>query len=406
MPRAIYFDCFAGASGDMLLGVLLDLGLPLGDLQDGLAALGLTGFTLRAERVRRGPIAATRALVEAAEGPPDRNLATITALLRASALPPFVVARATSVFERLARAEAHVHGRPIEEIHFHEVGALDAIVDITGAVLGLHLLGIEAVYCSPLPAGAGTVRSSHGPLPVPAPATVQLIAERGAPLDPTPTGVRHEMVTPTGAAILTELAEFRQPPMRLSAVGYGAGGRDLPDFPNVLRAWLGDTDAGYPARALTLLETNLDDMNPEILPHVLERLLTSGARDTWLTPIQMKKGRPAVLLSVLSDPEREATLIDLLLTETTTLGVRSRTVARHEAPRASLPVDTPLGPANVKVRRDPTGRVTGLSPEHDDCRRLAAATGRPLTEVYRLVADAGWASLQPGDKATGRQGEE
>lgn len=394
MSRIVYFDCFAGASGDMILGALLDLGLPLPELQSDLDLLHLPGYRLNGEPCRRGPIVATRAIVEMEPGAPRRNLDDITALIDASGLPRPVKNQAVAIFDHLARAEAAVHGRPVSEIHFHEVGAVDAIVDVTGAVCGLKRLGIETVFCSALPAGAGFVKSSHGTLPVPAPATLQLIADSGATLTPPPSGVTHEMVTPTGAAILTALATFRQPEMRLERVGHGAGGRDLPRFPNVLRAWLGEINETPLARTLMLLETNLDDMNPEWLPFATERLLAEGARDVWLTPIIMKKGRPAYQLSVLCDTHKQGDLVDVLLRETTTLGVRARTVQRYEAFREQVQVSTRLGDASVKVRRDAQGVVTGLSPEYEDCRRLAEATGRPLPEVYRLVTEAGWAACR------------
>lgn len=395
--RIAYFDCFAGASGDMILGALLDLGVELAALQAELDKLHLPGWRLERTQVRRGPIVATLAHVAVEPGAPHRNLQDIRTLLDRSDLPPHITRPARAIFEHLAQAEAKIHNRPVEAIHFHEVGAVDAIIDVVGAVIGLALLGVERIYCAPLPAGGGFVRTAHGLLPVPAPATLELIARAGASLAPTPPGAQHEMVTPTGAAILTALATFAQPPARLVRVGYGAGSRDLPELPNVLRVWLGEPLAPLATRTLALLETNLDDLNPEIVPYLIERLLAAGARDAWLTPIQMKKGRPAFQLSALAEPAQTTDLVTLLLRESSTLGVRVHTVERYEAAREQQTVTTPIGPARIKIRRDASGKVTGLAPEYEDCRALATQSGQPLLDVYRLVATAGWQQIGPSE---------
>ena len=368
----------------MLLGALLDAGLDVEALRSELAGLGLDGWALRAERVTRAGIAATKAHVDLAESPqPHRRLPEILSLIARSTLQVGDKQRAASVFERLADAEARVHGVGREEIDFHEVGALDAIVDIAGGVVGLRLLGIERLYCSALPAGGGTVRSAHGVLPVPAPATLELIAMAQAPLSAATGDRAMEMVTPTGAALVTVLATFARPPMHVSAVGYGAGGRDPEGWPNALRIWLGE--AIEPARpAMLLVETNIDDMNPEIYGYVQERLFAAGAADVWFQPIQMKKNRPGVMLCVLCPSEREDAIAGVLLRETSTLGVRVSGVSRHEAQRESFAFESSIGPAAVKVKRLP-GEGLRVAPEYEACRLIAEARGMALAEVYRIV---------------------
>ncbi|HEY8490754.1 MAG TPA: nickel pincer cofactor biosynthesis protein LarC [Dehalococcoidia bacterium] len=383
--RVAYFDCFSGASGDMILGALVDAGLPLADLEADLRRLPLAGYRLSFSRVRRAGIAAGRLAVEVdAEAPhPARGLAEVRRIIQAADLPPEDRERGEAVFARLAEAEARVHGTTPEAVRFHDVGAVDALVDVMGAVIGLRRLGVVEVYASPLPAGGGVARGPHGELPVPAPATLELLRLAGAPLRPD-GGEAFELLTPTGAAILTTLARFGRPALRLEAVGYGAGGRDLPDRPNVLRLWLGRRTPEGP-RAMVLVETNIDDLNPEVLGYVQERLLALGAADAWHTPVQMKKGRPATLVSVLCAAELEEAVVRLLLRETSTLGVRVTEVRRHEADREVVRFQSSLGPAAVKVRRLP-GERPRVAPEYEDCRRLALETGRPLEEVYRVVA--------------------
>jgi hypothetical protein len=384
VTRIAYLDCYSGVSGDMLLGALLDAGLSIDALRVELARLDVDGWTLRAERVTRAGIAATKAHVDLAESQqPHRRLPDILALIERSALDAGDKQRASSVFERLADAEARVHGIDRAAIEFHEVGALDAIVDIVGSVVGLRLLGIEQLYCSPLPAGGGTARSAHGALPVPAPATLELIAAAHAPLAASAGDRPMEMVTPTGAALVTTLATFERPLMHMTGVGYGAGGRDPEGWPNALRIWIGD--AIEPERpAMLLVETNIDDMNPEIYGYVQERLFAAGAADVWFQPIQMKKNRPGVTLSVLCSADREDAIARVLLRETSTLGVRVSSVSRHEAQRESLEFESSLGPAAVKVKRLP-GEPPRVAPEYEACRRIAEARDMPLAEVYRIV---------------------
>jgi len=383
MARVAYLDCFSGASGDMILGAMVDAGLSLASLRAELAKLPLTGYRLSARKVRRAVLAATQVRVALAKKQPSRKLADILSIIEDGSLPPADKEKGVTIFRRLAEAEAKVHGLPLAKAHLHEVGAVDAIVDVMGAVVGLRLLGVEELFASALALGRGTTQSSHGALPVPAPATLELVASAGAPTVADQGGEDWELLTPTGAAIITTLARFQRPAINVDCVGYGAGSRDIPGWPNVLRLWLGT--AVEEARPLMLLaETNIDDMSPEILGYVQERLFTSGAADVWLTPIQMKKGRPGVTLSVLCPVEAEGAIVSLLLRETSTLGVRLREVRRQEAEREVLEFESSLGPAVVKVKRLP-GEPPQAAPEYEVCRRLAEASGRPLAEVYRIV---------------------
>ncbi len=397
-----YFDCPAGVAGDMILGALVDAGWPVAELRAVVTGLGLGDFvTIQAQRVRRGPLVATAVQVDCHQAaPPQRHLADVLAILAASRLPAAITADAARVFQRLAEAEAMVHGTAVEEVHFHEVGALDAIVDIAGAVAGLAALGVTAVHASPLPAGSGWTGSLHGPIPVPAPATLALLAAAGAPVAAPAAGVdlAGELVTPTGAALLTTLATFSRPAMTLARVAHGAGGRDTP-WPNVVRLWLGEA---VPAAAgdFVLLETNIDDMVPELYGHVTERLFEAGALDVWLTATQMKKGRPGTVLSVLAPGPLEGALAALLLAETTTLGVRVQPVRRHEAAREVRFVATDFGHVAVKVKLT-DGQVVGWAPEYEACRAVARERDVPLTQVYgavqaaaaRAATDGGWLVL-------------
>ncbi|HXK33875.1 MAG TPA: nickel pincer cofactor biosynthesis protein LarC [Dehalococcoidia bacterium] len=383
MARIAYLDCVSGISGDMLLGALIDAGAGVDAIDAELRKLDIGGWSLRAERVRRAGITATLAHVGLAESPqPHRRLPDILRILEGSSLPDSDRASAAAVFRRLAEAEARVHGIEPDAVDFHEVGALDAIVDVVGAVVGLRLLGVERLYCSPLPAGGGAARSAHGILPVPAPATLELIALANATVAPASADRPMEMVTPTGAAIATTLATFERPPMTLRGTGYGAGGRDPEGWPNVLRIWLGD--AAEAQRTMLLIETNIDDMNPEVYGYVLEKLFAAGAADAWTQPIQMKKNRPGVLLSVLCAPEREDAVVRVLLRETTTLGMRVTPVSRHEAQREVFEFESSLGPAAVKVKRLP-GEPPRVAAEYEACRRIAEERDLPLIEVYGIV---------------------
>ena len=384
MPRIAYFDCFSGASGDMILGALLDAGLSLEALQAEVSKLALPegAFSLEARSVRRAGFAATKLDVRVLEAPHHRSLDEVLAIIEASTLIEADKQRVRAVFTALGEAEAKVHGESLAEVHLHEVGSVDAMVDVTGAVAGLRLLGVEEVYVSPVPLGHGETRGQHGVLPLPAPATLALLAAAGAPAIEG-EGPRGELVTPTGAALLTTVGRFQRPAMRLQRVGCGAGGRDPADRPNILRVWLGDSEE--PGRRMRLVETNIDDMSPELFGYVQEELMRVGAADAWFTPIQMKKNRPAVMLSVLCREALEQTIVNILLRETSTLGVRVREVGRYEAEREVFQFESSLGAAAVKVKRLP-GEPPRFSPEYEVCRDLAQARGLPLSEVYRVVA--------------------
>jgi uncharacterized protein (TIGR00299 family) protein len=384
VPRVAYFDCFSGASGDMILGALVDAGLPFDALRGEIEKLRLPqeAFEITARAVKRAGFAATKVDVEVREPPRHRALAEVLSIVDRSDLAPPDKRDVRRVFEALGEAEAEVHGQPLTEVELHEVGSIDAMVDITGAVAGLRLIGAEKVYASALPLGHGQAKGSHGAIPVPAPATVELLARAHAPIAGG-EGPLGELVTPTGAAILTAIATFERPAMRIDKVGCGAGGRDPADRPNMLRLWLGETDAV--ARTMRLLETNIDDMAPELLAYAQEKLMAAGAADVWFTPIQMKKNRPAVMLSVLCSEAAEAEMARLVLRETTTLGLRSRDVRRFEAEREVVEFESSLGPVAVKVKRLP-GEAPTAAPEFEVCRKLAEARGLPLAEVYRIVA--------------------
>lgn len=394
-----YLDLIAGASGDMLLAALVDAGLPCEELHRSLAGLHLPGFEISCAKVMRGAFSATKVDVRTDDTAPARHLPEIEAIIRESALPATVKARSLRIFRRMVEAEAAIHNMPLEAIHLHELGALDTIVDVTGVLLGLELLGVERVVCSPVPLGRGMLSGSHGPMPLPAPATIALLAGRPAEGRPTPPviGVPHpvETVTPTAAALITELASAYGsiPAMRLEAVGYGAGGRLTPE-PNILRVLLGTAEptdeTSY--ETLELLETNIDDMNPELYGYVLERLLAAGALDAYLTPVIMKKNRPGVVLNVLCRPEDANRLRQMLFNETTTLGVRSHRVVRRCLDRAIERVETPFGPIRVKVGRWGEGNEKA-APEYEDCRAAAQAHDIPLREVYE-AALAAWLRLR------------
>jgi uncharacterized protein (TIGR00299 family) protein len=461
--KIAYFDCFSGISGDMTLGALIHAGADVDALREGLASLGLHGWELRVRPVTRGGINATDVDVHVEDGStnderrttndpahshghmhshgahgqdhiyaldhepqhshghhhdpshphahahshtqPQRGLREIRALIAGSALPATVKERATRVFQRLGEAEARIHACDVEEIHFHEVGAVDSIVDITGAVFALHLLEVERVVCSPLPMGRGFVRAAHGLLPVPAPATLELL--RGLPM--VPSEIEGELVTPTGAALMATLADAwgPMPPMRLAAIGYGAGKKEFAT-PNLLRVCLGEAapssrlpapshalagsrelGAGSASEAslVTLIEANLDDLNPQLYGYVMERLFAAGALDVTLAPIQMKKNRPGITLGVLCEPEAVPAMAEILFTETSTLGLRTSDWQRICLDREWLEAETEYGPVRVKIGRS-DGRVRVVTPEFDDCRRAAEERGVPLKEVQAAATAA------------------
>jgi hypothetical protein len=384
--KIAYFDCIGGASGDMLLGALIDAGLASDDLRARLAALRLNDFELKTRHVNKNGFSATKVDVVVANDVPERHLAEIVAIVEGSSLPSSIKQHASAIFQHMAEVEAGIHGTTLDRVHLHELGGVDTIVDVVGCLVGLDALGIEKVYASPLPMGRGFIRGAHGQIPLPAPATVALLKD--VPI--VGSEIEKELVTPTGAALLAALATGFGPipPMTLRAVGYGAGGRDLP-VPNVVRLLLGEQDApaSLGVESVVVLETNIDDLNPQIYDHVMARLFMAGALDVFLSPIQMKKNRPGTLLRVICRPGDSGPLTGILLRETSTLGVRQQTMGRMSLPREFRVVTTPYGDVRIKIATlgDGTRRA---APEYDDCRRLAEATGAALREVYRAAERA------------------
>jgi len=379
--KIAYADCFSGISGDMFLAALLDAGLPLEVLQEGIEKLKLPEqVELRLTETHKGALRASNLEVIVPHSHHHRHLSDI---LSNSQLFEQVKQTAARIFTLLAQAESRVHGEPIEHIHFHEVGALDSIVDVTGAMIGLEALGIERLYASPLPYGSGTINSDHGLLPLPAPATLEVLRLAQAPLTPSPAQV--ELVTPTGAAILGALATFERPALTITGTGVGAGKRDLP-WPNLMRLIIGETPANNTSD-MVQLETNIDDMNPQFYGHVMEKLFAAGARDVYLTPIQMKKNRPGTLLGVIAYRRDEPALAELILRETTTLGLRVQPIVRYEAQREFRQIHTIYGTLNVKLKIL-NGKVIQSVPEYDECVRLANDNGVSLTEIYRSANQA------------------
>ena len=382
--KILYFDCFAGIAGDMTVAALIELGVPIEYLREELAKLKLplSAYSISAEKVRRKGMVATRFHVHAEEHQPHRHYAGIAAMIEESSLSARVKERAQRIFFRLAEAEARVHGVEIGHVHFHEVGGVDSIIDIVGAAIGLDYLGIGELHVSPMPLGSGFVETAHGRLPVPAPATAELL--RGVPVhgDAGPG----ERVTPTGAAIVAALADgFGPPPaMRVAAVGCGAGSRDFADVPNVLRLVMGEKTAALAKDEVYVIETHIDDMNPEILGFLMERLLACGALDAAFSPLQMKKNRPATRLTIISPMDKVDELARLVLAESTAIGVRYYPVSRMILSRAVEERDTSLGRVKVKAVRDGE-RLLRIVPEFEECRRLAGEKGLPLMEVYRII---------------------
>jgi uncharacterized protein (TIGR00299 family) protein len=379
--KTAYFDCFSGISGDMTLGALVDAGCPFEVLRSKLQGLSVPGWEIAADKVWKNGMAATHVRVRTEPTKTHRSLATIREILDQSDLASEVKHRADAIFTRLGEAEAVVHDVPLEKVHFHEVGAVDAVIDIVGACIGFSELGIESFSCSPLNVGGGTAKTAHGILPVPAPATARLLMGK-----PTySNGVPKELVTPTGAAIVATVCESfgPLPAMKVSAIGYGAANADLEIQPNVLRIMLGEV-AGPSIEAhdgaIRVLEANIDDMNPQIFGYLLEKALAAGALDVFATAIYMKKNRPGMLVSILCKPQDESKFKAMLFTETTTLGLRSHLVDRYALPREHVTVTTRFGKIRVKVSRS-EGRIQHASPEFDDCRKLAEEKHVPLQEV-------------------------
>ncbi len=381
--KICYFDAFSGLSGDMLVGCLADAGASPDAIIAALDCMQL-GAQFSFDRVKRRDVGAMKFRVAVTETAKHRHLPGILKMIDGTEIPQRAKQNATAVFQRLAESEARVHRTPIEKVHFHEVGAADSISDIVGACLGLELLGVEKVYCSPVNVGSGTVNTEHGVLPVPAPATADLL--RDVPI--YSRGPALELTTPTGAAILTALAESfgPMPPMRVSSVGYGAGDKDFRQHANVLRVMVGQASGATESTTVSVIEANLDDTSPQIVGYTVERLLEAGALDATVTPIQMKKGRPGVLLRVIVSPANQEALAALIFAETPTLGLRIYSAERRVQERTWVEVETEHGKIKVKVSGDGS-----YAPEYEDCRAIARASGVPLRQV---IAAANYSYLK------------
>jgi hypothetical protein len=433
VPKIAYIDCFSGASGDMFLGALLDLGLPLDGLRSALGSLAIEYGSVSADRVLRAGVSATKfrlqeaSMTAAATGGhkaaghggghhhhhahdhdhdhshdhdhgqgashhhgPHHSLKAIAGFIERSALPREGKDRAIHLFRRLGEAEAAIHNMPIEEIHLHEVGALDSIIDIVGVVYGMDWLGADRVVASSLNVGSGTVKCAHGTFPVPAPATARLL--QGVPV--YAGAVSAELVTPTGALIVTDYADSfeRLPAMRVESIGYGAGDRDFAGNPNVLRILVGEADASVSAERVVVLESEIDDMNPQLFGPLMERLHQAGALDVFYAPVHMKKNRPGTLVTVIARPEQRESLSGLLFAETTTIGVRYHEMQRDCLEREVRSIATPVGPIRIKIARR-EGRVLNASPEFEDCAKAAAEHGLPIKDV-QAIAMKGWLDSQ------------
>ncbi|MCH7760762.1 nickel pincer cofactor biosynthesis protein LarC [candidate division TA06 bacterium] len=392
--RIAYFDCFSGISGDMIVGSLLDAGLDFQLLQSELNKLNLRGFRVKAEKMKRKSLVGTKFCVEIEDEGGERRLGEILEIIGKSGIDGAIKSSAAEIFKRMASVEGKVHDQKIEEVHFHEIGGLDTIVDVVSGLVGLEKLGVEAIYSSKVNVGSGFVETAHGTLPVPAPATVELL--KGVPL--FSNRIEGELATPTGAAILSTLSKGfgRIPEMKIERIGYGVGSREF-EIPNLLRVLIGESPlvnsqflpkggssipvTNYQVDEVVLIETNIDDMSPELFEHVSERLMERGGLDVFMTPVQMKKGRPGILLSLLAPSDQVDELTFILFDETTTFGVRVQTVERRKLSREVLPIQTAFGEVKVKVGKWGE-KVKSISPEYEDCRKIALEKGLPLKEIY------------------------
>ena len=394
--KILYFDCFAGASGNMILGALVALGVDENDLIEQIKLLGAADFEIEFKTIDKSGIAAVHAEVKVPHGHAHRHLHHIEKIIGDSRLPETVKQRAIKIFTKLAEAEAIVHGVEIEKIHFHEVGAMDAIVDVVGACIGFELLGIERFACSKIHVGSGFVKMAHGKYPVPPPAVAELL--KGAPI--YSTEIEGELITPTGAAIVAAVCESygQIPEMKIERTAYGAGTRDYENFPNVLRLMLGTSencerraesldamnDGQTATDNLCLIETNIDDLSPQILGYVMERAFETGALDCWFTPIQMKKNRPATMISILCPKANKQALTELLYTETSTLGVRLSEIERECLPREIVEVETEFGKVDVKIARF-KNKIVNAKPEYEQIREIALQSKKSLRAIEREV---------------------
>lgn len=394
--KIAYFDCYSGISGDMILGALVDAGLPVETLRSEVAKLKLPGVDLKSEKVRRGQFMGTRVHVITPQDPHHhRHLSDILSILEKSDLEEAVLTVARRIFERLGEAEATVHGVPVERIHFHEVGALDTIVDVTGALIGLNALGIQEIHSSAVNLGGGKIQAAHGEMPVPAPGTTSLL--QGVPVYGSP--VEAELTTPTGAAIISSVAKAFGvlPPLQVEQIGYGAGSLDIPGRANLLRLIVGERIEDLEGDEIAVVEANIDDMNPQLYEPLMNALFEGGAHDVFLTPIIMKKSRPATIVSAIVPVGLEGSIGPILLRFSSTFGVRSRRMRRQILPREILTVQTRFGEVRVKVGRL-QGRPIHLAPEYEDCRRLAEMKKIPASQIMAAAVEAARATLTPLDE--------
>ncbi len=377
--RIAYFDCFSGASGDMILGAMIDAGLSPKALREELEKLRVPGLRLKTRKVLKAGIAGTQVFVERKnERRTHRNLKEMLSIIDRSRLDSEVKEKSKTIFQKIATAEAKIHNISIDEVHFHELGGLDSVVDIVGSVIGLGQLGVDEVWVSKVNAGGGFVKCEHGILPVPAPATLSLM--KGKPI--YSSGIERELLTPTGAAILTTMgSRFGEMPlMEVEKIGYGAGRDDLP-HPNLLRLMIGNSLKNSVKEKVSVIETNIDDMNPQLFDHIIERLLKMKALDVFLTPVMMKKNRLGTLLTVVSPPDQRDIITEFILRETTTLGMRWREEERIRAEREIVTLDTPYGKVRFKIAYW-KGEKVNLSPEYEDCKKIATRKGIPLKDIF------------------------
>ena len=389
-----YFDCFCGISGDMTLGALIDSGVPVQWLKDHLSRIPLTGFEIRVSPVSRHGIRAASVRVETTDNQNSRNYTDIRSLIEGCPLPETVKSTSLNIFNRLAQVEARIHNCPLDQVHFHEIGGIDAIIDIVGTALGLDYLGIKKIIASPIPLGKGFTTCSHGKLPVPVPATMALLT--GVPV--RGSDIPHELVTPTGAAIITSLTQRYEPmpEMVIAKIGYGAGQRDIKDRPNLLRLILAtdseisaDIGSGLQEDQVSIVETCIDDMNPELFGHLMDRLFADGALDVYWIPVHMKKNRPGTMLQAICKEDAKSVIISRILSETTTLGVRHYSAHRKLLWREQLEIKTRFGTIPVKRVKDPVGNIRNV-PEYEICRKIALKKNIPLRLVYdTIVREAG-----------------
>lgn len=378
--KAIYFDCFNGISGDMVLGALFDLGLDREAWSRELNKLDISGYTVKIEKKRKGPLMGTDVDIIVEDKVTHRHAKEILDIVSNSKLDDDIKEKSLKILTRIAQAESSIHNEPLEEVHLHELGGIDTIVDVVGSIIGLKILGIERVYSSPLPTGEGFVETAHGKLPVPAPATIELL--KGVPV--YSNGMRGELVTPTGAGIISTISYGFGPipPLIIEKIGYGAGKKDFP-IPNMLRAIMGELYQEKQQDTNTIIDVNIDDMNPQVYGYLMDKLFELGALDVFFTPIYMKKSRPAVKLTVISPNHLVDKLVDVIFRETTSIGVRTYQVEKIMLPREIVEVDTPWGTARVKISY--INGTPKVMPEYDDCRAIAEKTGLPIQEIMKEI---------------------